>query len=267
MIGSWMFLPQAGWAQGNPATADARANGLAGATVCLADAWSTLNNVGALGDINTGQAGFSQVALPGFPMFNRVAAVVVAPTRLGTAGVGAYRFGDELYREDIVSAAYGNRIGMTALGARVNYIQYNARGAGRRGIVTISLGGLARLTTRLRFGAFISSIQQPRVSPDGERLPTQMSAGMLYNLSTQVAVMGEVEKDTDFPARLKVAMEYQPYTRVAFRTGFHTQPAALYFGTGFRMSRLQCDYAYRYQPAFAAQHVVTASVRLGRKPS
>jgi hypothetical protein len=80
----------------------------------------------------------------------------------GVTSVGAFRFGDDLYNEQMVSLGFGNKFGIASLGVKANYIQYQADGFGTYGAVSIDFGGLAELTDQLSIGAYITNLNQAK---------------------------------------------------------------------------------------------------------
>jgi hypothetical protein len=244
----------------------ARATGLGYASFCLRDEWSLFNNIAGLATVDQISTSFTYTLQPGLPSFNRMAAVVAIPVnKEGVAGAGVFRFGDDLYNEHILSAGFANTFGLASLGAKINYIQYAAEGFGTKGFVTLSLGGIAELTPKLSFGAYITNINQPKVSSDGERLPAILSAGFQFTLTEKVLVTSGIEKDVDYEPVWRTGLEYKIYKKVALRTGFNINPAAGFAGVGFRKEKISIDYAYSFHPGFGATHQATVSCKLKRK--
>jgi hypothetical protein len=235
-----------------------RAQGLAYASACLEDEWSVFNNVAGLATLKQTTAGFSYVAHPSLKSFNRMAAVFVAPVPLGTAAAGIYRFGDDLYSEQLLTAAYANTFGLASLGVKVQYVQYRAEGYGTAGKVSVSFGGIAHITPTLAVGAHITNVTQPEISKeDQERLPVVLAAGVSFTPSDKLFVAAEIEKDLDYAFTWKAAFEYHPLKKFVFRSGFNIRPDAGFIGVGFVPTRYKIDYALRYQPGFGISHQAT----------
>src|SRR5690349_10705923 len=149
----------------------ARAHGLGYSSSCLGDAWSMANNVAGLAKVETASAAFSYHAIPSFKSFNRMTAIMTAPLLGGTAGASLFRFGDDLYNEQIMSAGFANTFGLASLGLKINYIQFHAEGLETVGVFTASFGGIATLTPQLSFGAHILNINQPVINDlTGEKI-------------------------------------------------------------------------------------------------
>jgi len=240
----------------------ARASGMAYASSCLSDEWSIFNNIAGLASVQTPTASFSCDVQPGFMPFNKSAAVIATPIKPGVAGVGFYRFGDDLYNEQIITGGYSNQFGLAALGVKVNYIQYNATGYGRKGVFTVSFGGIAELTPHLFIGAHIVNINQPKLSPDyDETTPTILIAGILIKPSDNTLITTELEKDLEYKPTWKTGIEHSVYKKFVFRTGFSVYPSSGFFGMGFKLKKFLIDYTFQYRPELGARHQSSVTYR------
>jgi len=246
------------WAQSSSTTMGARANALGYASSCLQDEWSVFNNIGALAKLKATTAAFTYDAQPSFKPFNKAAAVFAVPLKAGVVGLGVYRFGDNLYNEQILTGGFSSTFGLASLGVKANYIQYNAKGFGRKGMLTISFGGLATLTQHLSVGAYIINLNQPLLDHNsGEHLPTVLVAGISLAPSEKTLIVMELEKDLDYEPTWKTGIAYQFHKKFSFRTGFNVNPNAGFFGLGFKPKNISFDYAYRYSPGIGARHQST----------
>lgn len=238
----------------------ARANGMANASACLTDVWAITNNIAGLAKTAHASASFSYHAVPSFRSFNRMAAVFAVPAGKGVAGAGVFRFGDDLYNEHVLSLAFANSFGLASLGLKVNYVQYEADGAGVSRALTVSFGGFASLTPKVSFGAHIVNINQPVINEwSGERIPTRLVAGIALKPSDKLILASEVEKDLEYSATWKSGVEYRASGKIAFRTGFNLHPEAGFFGFGFKSRRVDLDYAIQFNDPFGLSHQATIS--------
>jgi hypothetical protein len=238
----------------------ARANGLGYASACLQDEWALFNNVAGLSSLEHESVFSSYDWQPSIPLGNRMAAGIGLPTKLGVAGVGFFRFGDNVYSEQIFSTGFANQFGLASLGVRVNYIQYSAEGFGRKGLVTVSLGGIAEITSKMKIGAHIINVNQPKLSSgETETLSTTLIAGVILTPTEKVSVAAEVEKVLEFQPTWKVAIEYAPLQKVAIRTGFNLHPSTAFFGAGFRRNKIRLDYALQYSVVTGTGHQASIS--------
>jgi hypothetical protein len=242
----------------------ARANGMGYTSSCLKDEWSLLNNVGGLADIKNSSASFTYRAQPSFKSFNSMAAVVTVPTAVGVAGASIYKFGDNLYNEQILSIGFGSKFGLASLGVKGNFIQYYIEGFGYKRVSTISFGGVADLTPKVSVGASITNINQPKIS-ENEHVPTLLTAGISIKLSENVLIATEVEKDLERKPLVKSGLEYSPQQKIYFRTGFNLNPQAGFFGLGFKAKKFMLDYAYQYKFSIGASHQASVTYKFKSK--
>jgi len=244
----------------------ARATGLAFASSTLSDEWSLFNNVGGLAKIDRLSGSFAYEVRPSLPGTKRMAATLNTPFKFGTAGLGFFRFGDDLYSEQIISAGFGNQFGIASLGLKANYIQYRAEGFGVKSAVSINFGGIADITPRISVGAYITNINQPKISiQDNERIPTRLAAGISFKPTDKILLLTEVEKDIAYDPTIKGAFEYSIHKKVFFRTGFNLQPNAGFFGLGFNARRVKIDYGIQYSEALSFTHHASAIYRFEKK--
>ena len=133
----------------------ARLKGIGNSNATLADEWAVFNNVGGISGVSKGTVFFGYDRYSEVAGFDQVAAGAVHPFGFGHVGVTLQRFGDQLYSEQVVSGAYGNKVGFVRLGLKVNYYQMRIDDFGTAG--TIYFDGIVELIPELSFGAFISS--------------------------------------------------------------------------------------------------------------
>ncbi len=240
--------------------------GMGRISACLSDVWAISNNVGALVGTEYPSAGATYHALPSFPAFNTMAAAFALPWKTGVAGIGVFRFGDDLYNESVASLGYANRFGIASLGIKGNVIQCRAADLETRSAVTVSFGGLATLTPGLLFGAYIVNVNQPVINPiTEERIITRLVAGIGIRPSPVFLASAEIEKEVQERPILRAGAEYEVFHRMVFRTGFNFYPQSGYAGIGGKFGRLSLDYAIQLSEVFGLNHQATATCHFKRK--
>lgn len=244
----------------------ARASGIGYTSACLADEWSSFNNVAGLAEVKLITAAVSYDAQPSFKNFNKTAAVFAIPFKIGVGGIGLYRFGDAAYNEQIITTSFGSTFGIASLGISINYIQYNTEGFGRKDAVSISAGGLAKITSILSVGAYITNINQPTLSEDKEHLPTILTLGVSMEVTPKLKLATEIRKDLDYGAQWKIGFEYKITSKFIFRSGVNMNPNAGFAGFGFRFKKLNLDYAYAHSLNIGGRHQATVGIPLKLKP-
>lgn len=252
------------YAQSTSLLMGGRSMGLGYSSATISDEWSLMNNVAGLAHVENFCASFALHSYPDFTPFNRSALVINAPMKKGTVGFGVFRFGDEIYREQVASIGYSNLFGLASLGLKINFVQYTAEGFGSTGVLTFNFGGIARLTEELHIGAHITNINQPSISSTGEQesIPTRMNVGIGFNPSEKVLLAAEAEHDLDNQTLFKGGFEYRFQKKFAARTGFNINPDAGFIGIGFKPKRWQLDYAFQYNIQIGMSHQLSATYNL-----
>lgn len=259
-------IAQAVSAQSTTTLMGGRAAGLGYATAATEDEWSLFNNVGGLAKVDQLNTSFAYEARPALVGANRMAASILAPSKIGTVGVGIFKFGDDIYSEHQVSFGVGNQIGNTSLGAKVNYTQYRVEGFGNISAASFDFGGISRITPQLSIGAYITNLTQSKlIGTDGERIPTKLVLGIAFKPSNKIFIATELEKDLDYQTIWKTGLEYSIYEKVFFRTGFNLNPNVAYFGLGTHKKNLKFDYAIRFNQLTGAAHQLSASYLIPSK--
>lgn len=247
-------------AQSSSTLMGARAAGMAYASSALTDEWSVLNNVAGLAKVAALRAAFTYDARPSFKPFNKTAMVAALPLSFGVCGFGLYRFGDDLYSEQLLTAGFSRSVGLASLGVKVNYIQYRIKGLGSKGAISVSFGGIAELTPKLSVGAHIANLNQPLLNRDtGERLPTVLHAGITLKPADVVIISTELEKDMEYKPVWKTGIEYKVHKKFFFRTGFSIHPNTGCFGFAFKAEKIMIDYAYQFRPGGGSRHQATVA--------
>lgn len=245
----------------------ARSSALGNASACLRDEWSLFNNVAGMASVEKTAASFSYDAQPGFASFNRMAAIFAMPIKPGVAGAGVFRFGDDLYSEQIISIGFSNTFGLASLGIKANYIQYNASGFGTKGLFSVSFGGIAKLTEKIFVGGYVTNINQPDISKtESEKLPTLLALGVGAQITSETFFSTELEKDLGNPVKWKSGIEYKAFKKFVARTGFSVNPTTLSFGFGFRPRKFSLDYAYQHNFVIGSRHQASIGYFFGRIP-
>lgn len=243
----------------------ARSAAMGYASAILRDETSMFNNPGAI-LTNGPSAFFAYEASALLPGANRMAAGMLLPAAGGIAGLGLFRFGDDLYNEQIARMSYGNQLGLASLGIRVNYVQYHADGYENKNAITLDFGGLAQITNEISVGACIINLNQAEIAP-GEKLPIRLVAGIGFRIEKNFILTTEINKDVNFGATWHTGFEYNFRERLFFRSGYSLNPNAIHAGLGAKIKRLSVDYALVFNPILGDIHQASAILRFNKASS
>lgn len=223
----------------------ARSAGLGGASATLGDEYSLFNNIGGIGYLENHSVFAGYQNRFGISEFQTIGAGAIYKGGLANAGVGFYRFGDELYSEQRIHLAVGNKIQMVSLGIGLDLLQYNISTIGSTHAIAIQFGGIVEISPQFRFAAHIFNLNQAKTSSELEnQIPTVMKAGVSFLASEELSLNVEIEKDLEFDEVFKAGLEYEIIENVIARTGIRTKPSVGAFGIGFHPKNLKFDYAF-----------------------
>lgn len=256
-----LLIAKIGNAQSISTLMGARAAGVGYASSGNIDNWSLFNNVGAIGSVTEMSAAAAYEIRALLPNANRMAFAFNAPIKWGVASVGVFRFGDHLYNEQVLATGFGNKFGIASLGIKANYIQYQASGFGTHSAFSLDFGGLAQLTDQLSIGAYITNLNQAKISTDyaSERLPTRLTAGLTFKPKENLFITTEIDKDIEYAVTWRTGLEYSFKEKFFVRTGFNLTPQAGFFGLGIKKKRMKADYAIQFSSLLGASHQASVS--------
>lgn len=240
----------------------ARSQGLGNANSTLQDEWSIFNNVGGIAGIENGTIFFGYDRFFDIEGFDRVATGWIHPIRYGNIGVSVQRFGDDLYSEQILGGAYGNRIGFVSLGIKVNYFQMRIEDFGTANSVFLDFGGTVEMIQDLTFGAFIGNFTAS-VLNNAERtpLPVSMKLGISYTPTSDILFNLDLYKELEFDPSIRAGLEYNVSGNFYIRTGFNSNPIKFFFGAGIELKRFCIDYAVATHQFLGVSHQASVSFR------
>ncbi|WP_462251030.1 PorV/PorQ family protein [Ekhidna sp.] len=229
--------------------------GMAGASITLGDEFSLFNNIGGIGRIESHAAFVSYQSRYGIKQFQEVGAGAIYASEIGNAGLGFYKFGDDIYSEQRLHLAFGNEIQMISLAVAIDLLQYHISSIGTKKSIALQLGGIVTVTPEITLGAHIFNLNQAKLDLESpEHIPTVMKGGVSYRPSDELMLNLEVEKDLDFVEIFKAGIEYQLIKDVFVRTGVSTNPFIGAAGIGIHPKNLKFDYGYSSDEILGSIH-------------
>lgn len=243
----------------------AKQMGMAYASAATQDEWGLWNNIAGLASQQSAAASVAYEVTPTLIGANRMALSAAVPGRWGVVGAGAFRFGDQVYSEQVVSIGIAHRVGITSLGAKLNWVQYRADGFGVQSVAGIDVGGITQLTNHMSIGAYITNLTQSSfASSDNHRLPARLVVGVNFQLTDAVVVSSELEKDLDYKPIFKAGMNYEAIKNFFIRGGFNFYPQNFYLGLGSKRKTMTADYAVRFNHILGSTHQIAVTIYWGK---
>lgn len=229
--------------------------GMGGVSSATANEWSIFNNPAGL-IANNGISGvISYQTIFNFAPFNTVVAGVNTETPWGNAAFGVYRFGDELFSNQMASLGFAKQIGIMSLGAKANILQYNIDGFGKRSVFVAEMGALAEFSPQLNFGVHVYNFTQSVIAEESqEKVPTLIRLALNYHPDEFLNIYIEGEKNVEDDPDFRLGVDYSIIENLWLRTGFSTLTNRHSFGAGFSFRKFTLDYAVRSNRGTGATH-------------
>ncbi|MFT4833771.1 MAG: hypothetical protein ACI8WP_000528 [Flavobacteriaceae bacterium] len=252
-------------AQDGRFTMGGRHTALSGTSVTLDDGWAIFNNPGALGDLEESTVMVTYRNRYNIEGFHVRGGGAVYHHRLFNVGAKFYKFGDDIFSQQIFGLVLANRIQMVSLGAGFNIIQTYVEGLNTRRAAVLELGGTAALSEQLVLGAHLFNFKHGQVHP------TTMKAGLSFRPIDVIMLNVELEKQIDTPEIFKAGLEYAILPSLFIRTGLHVQGNEVNqssvngtYGLGFLIKGFVIDYAFTNEP-LGMVHEISLSYRILKK--
>ena len=227
-----------------------RSNALGNASVAIEDVWAYHHNPANLASISKFSIGLSYENRFLLKELQSQGLVVVSPLKRGVLSFGVQTFGFKNFRTNRLGLGYCMKLSeFLSGGVQLNYHQIRlTEPYGRKNSITAEVGLKARITENWKVAFSVLNIGRAMLSEYGEdRLTTVMRIGTQFNFSDKVFVVAEVEKNIEYPLRIKSGIEYNPMKKLFLRGGIATQPIELTAGLGYRFKeQFQIDMGSAY---------------------
>ena len=214
----------------------------------------------------TGLKGLGVIAAVSQPFalneLNSAALGLAIPFSSGVFGLRLHSFGFEEFRQNGAGLSFARKLGeRLSLGAQFDYWNLRIPEYGSDGVVSFEVGVQAALTKKLTLGTHIFNPVKIAWS-DGSELPAVFRLGATWQPSAKAELRAELEKDVDYPMRIKGGVAYHVAGPVILRLGAGTNPAMLSMGLGLILNSgtgLDAGMVFHQYlgatPAFGASYV------------
>ena len=166
------------------------------------------------------------------------------PSRYGSFGLAASRFGFSLYRESLLSFGYANNPYKNIYyGISLNVMEVRIKGYGVRRNISLNSGILAELRDNIILGLTIRNINSPNISADNKSSPPSMRVGLFYLPASDFKVIVEYQKEEGYRDILRVGTEIELYPLQFLRLGVSNNPSIISIGFGLASNGITIDYS------------------------
>lgn len=234
---------------GQTTAVGARSVSLAGISAGLEDALAVFNNPAGIASYKhfSVATSFEQRFL--LKETGQYGLAVTMPVKNGCVGVSSLFSGYRSFIDQKFSLGYGRSFGRHFLAGLSLVYVFQKAGGETRPIhqVSYEIGTIALLSEKLNlaFTAF-NPFQIYFKSGDYATLPSIFKLGLSYKYNPELIIHTELEKNLDFPALLKIGMEYSIRNIFTLRGGICGFPVSYSFGTAIRYDRLLIELASAY---------------------
>lgn len=251
------FLPFYSWSQ--DFYLGARSAGLAHASTTIGDSYSIFNNPGSLGIVEKETVSSGYSTLFEVEGWNSVFASINKKIANGFAGIGIFKFGDQLMNTSFVSLGFGHKLGIGSLGASIVYQQMFIEGYGKSSFIRIDFGGVVKFSNQLKISGGIKNLSQSKISKKTEEyFPTLVFIGLCYSPVESMMLIGQLDNTLDFKENIKVSLEYK-LAPLILRIGVQSQPVLVTTGLGIEIKRFDVDFAYQSSNTLGSSQTVNLS--------
>jgi len=245
----------------------ARAGALGNNTATLVDVFSVNNNQAGIGFLKDFSFGVSAKNRFIFKELNEINASAIFPTKTGVFGLNVNYYGNKLYSEKKIGAAFGKSFGEKfSVGLQFDYLNISIQEYGNKHFFTFEVGLQYYIIKQLLIGAHINNPLRLTVDEEtDEKLPTVMNFGFKYMPSNKLLILFEVEKDIDFKPVFKFGLEYNVVEKFSLRGGFNANPFTGSFGFGVNLKNIEIDAAIIFHPVLGISPQISLTYAFKKK--
>jgi len=259
----WVF-PCTVQAELNAVYAGARAIGLAGAYVAIADhAEASFLNPSGMPQIDRYVLTNSYSRLFGMKELARTSVSGVAPTSLGHFGLFYLSLGVSLYRVGTLGLSYGRTVGRRLnIGVTVRRLNMTIQNYEGASAMVADAGLLAHLPYKLNLGAIIHAAG--RLSQSGLPMnnPRVVQVGISRS-GERLTVAAQLDRHPRYGVTSRIGQELKLAEIITVRAGLSTGPTQFFTGFGLHKGYLRTDYALSSHPLLGLTHRFSLSMEFG----
>lgn len=247
----------------------ARQAGLAWTGVALNDVWAYHNNPGMLGFLEESAVGVYYENRFFSKEFQYQGLVFAQPLKKGVISFGGQYSGFNLYSTSRAGVGYALALSeKLSMGVQINYMNVRQPSYyGTKHGISGEFGLGIKVTPKWTVAMAINNLTRSNISSStNERFETIFRIGALYDVSKRVFVTSELEKDINFPLRVKVGVEYHPVAPFYVRVGAAVNTTSFAIGLGYVIKNLRIDVGSNYVQPLGFHTALSLHYQLTKKP-
>lgn len=192
----------------------------------------------------------------------------VQPTSWGVLGLAARRFGGDLYREMSVDLSFAHPLSEgVSVGISMRGLQLAISGYGSDETLSLDLGLLAAMTSRLRWGLSVRNLNNGSLGRGKEEMPQVLMVGFAFRPHSRLLLSADLLEDISdcsleklagaYPIELRLGQESSLWDPLTIRLGLQSSPTRFSVGLGLRAGPFHLNYAYRSHQFLDGTHYVS----------
>jgi hypothetical protein len=240
-----VFFTRLTFASNDNIPVGARSSGMGHASVTHTGFWSVFHNQAGLAFVDDLSVGVSYHG--GFlPQMSDKFFGMVYSVNKGAFAFSSSYYGYSRYYELKSGLAYGMLLapGLSA-GVQMDYFHTHVEGLlDDVHFVTFEIGLMYQVHDKVRLGFHAFNPLYYQIYDEVEDVPVIMRFGVGYQVTDNLVLCSELEKENNFDMNYKLGVEYHLLKGFFLRTGFHSLQLQNSFGIGYQGESLQIDFSF-----------------------
>jgi hypothetical protein len=176
--------------------------------------------------------------------------------KVGTIGISADKFGDELYHESRIGMAYSKKIDRISLGLKASYLNNGIEGLSSKQTLLSEFGILTALNSQLNVGLHVINLTRAALY-DSQVLPTVINVGLSWMPSEKVNFTSQLIYPVSQKPNIRLGMCYAIRPNLSISSGVDPNVRSIHFGIGINLQKFKFDYATNTHPNFGLSNNVS----------
>ncbi|MFN8438435.1 MAG: hypothetical protein U0V72_12460 [Cytophagales bacterium] len=184
------------------------------------------------------------------------------PIKKNGLHLGIHKFGNSVYNETKCALGYSFLLNNISIGLITLFHNYSAEGYRSINLWSFNLGGSVILHPKLTWGTYISNITQSKIhySPK-EYLTQSFATGLLYTVTKEVYIKGEIEKRKATKPDLKLGLSYSFSPKTTVFVGLSNYFMTISSGLKLENKKILFSCAYSYNKYLSSELILTLGLR------
>ena len=242
----------------------AKSTGMSHANITTFDEWALFNNPAGIGRISSFSIATTYQSRFNINAFQTMGLAIHTPFEKFNAGIGIYRFGDDVYNQQKLNLAISSQIQLVSLGLGIHWVQNRFSEIGQISTVAFDFGGIAEIIKEFRIGAHLFNFTQSQFT-DQYLIPVTMKFGLNYVSENHFQLTGEIEQQLNQPINFRFGLSYHFTNWISFQSGFSTLTQSVSFGIGIHTNSWTFQYGYMNLHPAGTVHEFSLTKSFGKK--